>query len=231
MERDHAGTGRPAPADRELRQLLRLPEMALAPAAERPASRRPRSRLRVVSSELLAGIKQLHAESYSVYVIAASFVALIALGVMYMTISGGGNDARSFTATGPPPASDAPSGGVSPAESLAVGDELLDARRALDLGELRDALNSYAQFFGKYPATGGAFTTVCVSWTDPACDVIAHGRGLPVNDGLLPYWYASDGDSFTLMARVQTWPDVDSCPDALPPEIGQAPVACVVGRR
>src|SRR5207237_7836462 len=102
LERNHPRASRPAPVDGELRQLLRLPEMVLAPAAERPASRRPRSRLRVVSSELLAGVRQLHAESYSVYVIAASFVSLIALGVMYMTISGGGDDARSCTATGTP---------------------------------------------------------------------------------------------------------------------------------
>ena len=218
-------------ANVELRQLLRLPEMALAPAVERPAPRKPRSRLRVVSSELLAGIRQLHAESYSVYVITASLIALIALGAMYLTISGGGNDARSFAVTGSPPASDAPSGEVSGAESPPVADQLLDARRALDLGQLRDGLTSYAHFFGKYPSTSGAFTTVCVVWTDPFCDVIAHGRGLPPNDGLFPYWYASDGDSFTLMARVQTWPEVDSCPDALPAEVGDAPVACVVGRR
>jgi hypothetical protein len=212
-----------------MRQLLRLPEMTLAPASERATPTRRRSRLRVVSSELLAGIRQLHAESYSVYVIAASFVALIALGVMYMTISGGGNDARSFTVTGPPPASDAPSGAVGGVESPSIADQLLDARRALDLGELRDALNSYALIFGGYPTTGGAFTTVCARSTDPACDMIAHGRNLPVSDGSLPYWYASDGVSFTLMAQMQTWPDVDSCPEALPPEIGEAPVACVLG--
>ncbi len=220
---------KPTRANEELRQLLKLPEMTLAPAVERPAPRKRRWRRRVVSSELLAGIRQLHAESYSVYVITASLIALIALGVMYLTISGGGNDARSFAVTGSPPASDAPSGEVSGAESPSVADQLLDARRALDLGELRDGLISYAHFFGKYPSTGGAFTTVCVVWTDPFCDVIAHGNRLPVNDGLLPYWYASDGTSFTLMARVQTWPGVDSCPEALPPEVGESPVACVVG--
>jgi hypothetical protein len=220
---------KPAAADRELRQLLRLPEMTLTPPTDVQSPRRSRSRLRVVSSELLAGLRQLHAESYSVYVMAASLVALIALGAMYLTISGGGNDPRSFTATGPPPASDAPSGGVSGAESASVADQMLDARRELDLAQLRDALTSYAAFFGKYPATGGAFTTVCVRWTDPACEVIAHGRNLPVSDGSLPYWYASDGTSFTLMARMQAWPEVDSCPDVLPPEVGEGPVGCIAG--
>jgi hypothetical protein len=203
--------------------------MPLAPATARPVRPKQRSRLRVVSSDLLAGIRQLHAESYSVYVITASFIALIALGVMYLTISGGGNDAKRFAVTGSPPASDAPSGGVSGAESPSIADQELDARRLRDLGELRDAVNSYAHFFGKYPSTGGVFTTVCVLRTDPFCDVIAHGNGLPVNDGTLPYWYTSDGASFTLMAQVQTWPDVDSCPDVVPPEVGQSPVACVVG--
>jgi hypothetical protein len=155
--------------------------------------------------------------------VAASFV------VLSFSLSGGGRGARSFVVTGSP-VDQIPFNEVSAAQSIGMsGDELLDARRRFDLAALHDALQSYAGFFGKYPSTDGALTTFCSRWTDAGCDVIVHGRGLPASDGFIPYWYTSDGATYTIMARMRGWPPTNDCPEPLRPEIGNLPALCVNG--
>jgi len=106
---------------------------------------------------------------------------------------------------------------------------LEDARRALDLASIGKALDGYAMYFGKFPSTGGAYQTLCAQPTDAGCTVNRYARNLPLSDGTYSYWYASDGRSYTLLARVSVPPSSDGCPAGLPDTLRDTPVYCLTG--
>jgi hypothetical protein len=116
-----------------------------------------------------------------------------------------------------------------PAPTPTLAEKLQDVRRQQDLASIRKSLDGYATFFGKYPSTGGAFQTLCAAPSDAGCTINRYSKNLPLSDGTQPYWYASDGRSFTLLAHVATAPDVDACPADVPDTLRDGPVYCVTG--
>jgi hypothetical protein len=87
-----------------------------------------------------------------------------------------------------------------------------DAERRLDLRLLADALTKYKAENGSYPTTGTNVQTACVyEEIDALCRFKAElGPGVfndPFNDTeKYGYWYASDGQSFTLYALLEEAP-------------------------
>ncbi len=225
----------PAPhqSQREMGRLLQLPTIALVatPAGDARSSDSPVRSQREVPPSTMAGLPHRQDSRYSVYLMLASVAALIALGVMYAGITGGSHTNRSVMIR-PLPLSDSERAGGVSAETSGpdVAGMLLDSRRKLDLGELRDALDAYANFAGEYPTTWGAWSPFCVDMGNRGClVVVAHGGGLHTTSGMQPYWYASDGHNYTLLAQVSEWPNADECPEVLPPEVIDTPVFCVSG--
>jgi hypothetical protein len=80
-----------------------------------------------------------------------------------------------------------------------------DARRQEDLKRIGDALEEYRARFGSYPSSGGGFQTLCAYATlDAGCALLEvvpaipqDPLGDPLKNG---YWYASDGERFTILA-------------------------------
>lgn len=82
-----------------------------------------------------------------------------------------------------------------------------DAQRLQDLALLQAALASYRDRFDKYPDNDGSIQTLCAyTDLDKGCDlkkvldddeqgILEDPLGEPLNNG---YWYASDGDSYTI---------------------------------
>ncbi len=155
----------------------------------------------------------------------ASLAVAVAVVAVLATRSGGSNAAPPAAVASTPVATPSP----QPAPTPTLADTLLDARRELDLASVRDALNAYAVFFGTYPSTGGVLRTLCAQPTDVGCTLRKYAATLPTNDGTFPYWYASDGQSFTLLARVQAAPATGACPGGLPAPLAREPVYCVRG--
>src|SRR5581483_747650 len=154
-------------------------------------------------------------------------VAPVALALAYVSFRGSAPDAEA------PPAVARPATGAvlgEAARSPGPGDVLLDARRQLDLATDRDALLAWATIYGAFPDTGGTLTTLCDSPRDAACPVAGAATDMPVGDREFPYWYASDGSTFTLLARVQTPPVRDDCPPHIRDVVGDTPVFCLNGR-
>lgn len=110
---------------------------------------------------------------------------------------------------------------TQPAESSA------DARRRADLAALADLLETYRSRNGTYPTTQGYFNTVCTQAFDAGCLLTTVSKQLPVTDGTHPYWYRSDGASYTLFAYADAKPAQDDCPAALPPALAGGPVICL----
>jgi hypothetical protein len=159
---------------------------------------------------------------------AAIAVAAVPVAVGLVLTFGGGRSVGKTAAPGAVASVAVPSAAPStPAPGLDV--QLQDVRRQLDLASVRDSLVAYATYFGGYPSTGGVLTTLCQQSTDAGCAVVKFSTALPVSDGTTPYWYASDGHSFTLLARVQTPPHVDYCPKGVPPALGAGPFYCIAG--
>jgi hypothetical protein len=151
-------------------------------------------------------------------------VVVIAAFVMALSRS---HDHRGARAAAAPTASAAPSATTLPARTPTLPETFEDARRALDLADVRDALAGYVAFFGKYPSTGGGFQTLCAQPSDAGCTLNKYARNLPLSDGTHAYWYASDGRSFTVLARVAVPPREDNCPDDLPATLRDTPVYCI----
>lgn len=102
-----------------------------------------------------------------------------------------------------------------------------DARRTADLAELRGLLETYRSRTGAYPATESYTLTLCATAWDAGCLLTSVSSHLPASDGLHPYWYRSDGASYTLFALVDAPPDRNDCPPQLPPTLSGGPVLCV----
>jgi hypothetical protein len=107
----------------------------------------------------------------------------------------------------------------------------LDFARALDLGAIRDALAAYRREHGSFPSTGGDVVTLCAATGDVGCGLRAIKQDLRFDDGASPYWYASDGSEYTLIARASLeQPTPQDCPDALPGELQPGPLMCMRGQ-
>lgn len=102
-----------------------------------------------------------------------------------------------------------------------------DARRTADLATLSDLLETYRSRHGAYPTTESYTMTVCTSGWDPGCLLTSLSSHLPASDGSHPYWYRSDGATYTLFALVDAPPARDDCPPPLPPTLSGGPVLCV----
>jgi hypothetical protein len=112
---------------------------------------------------------------------------------------------------------------VTPTPRLGASER--DAQRRLDLERIRAALEEYYKDKGSYPSTGGNTQTLCAyEKLDAGCKLTKFLDPLPATDPLGEpllngYWYASDGESFTVYALQEAppGPDVPRCekPEAL----------------
>lgn len=106
-----------------------------------------------------------------------------------------------------------------------------DFARTLDLAAARDALGAYYRANGAFPATNGGVTTLCDDAADAGCVLSSMDVELSFDDGDDPYWYASDGRTFTLIARAAlSQPGEQPCPENLPAQLASGPVICMTGR-
>jgi hypothetical protein len=119
-----------------------------------------------------------------------------------------------------------PTAVVTPALSPAA---LIDARRQLDLARVQEVLEAYRARYGAYPSTDGYFTTMCASAFDPACKLLEVSRDWSPTDGYEPYWYRSDGVTYTLFSRAEDLPPSGNCASPTPPALAGGHVYCVSG--
>lgn len=103
---------------------------------------------------------------------------------------------------------------------------LLDSKRALDLKKIAAALATLHDATGAYPSTFDAFSIICATPQSTACALSALAGTVPSGDGQSPYWYRSDGRSYTLFTRTSSLPN-SACPADLPPPLLGSPVYCV----
>jgi hypothetical protein len=118
----------------------------------------------------------------------------------------------------------------TPAEGPTVRAER-DARRLEDLKGIGDILEEYRARFGSYPSNGGQFQTLCAyAGLDAGCALLKVASALPqdpLGDPLKNgYWYASDGQRFTVFAiqEGEEASNLPACafynPGALDPRVG-----------
>lgn len=92
----------------------------------------------------------------------------------------------------------------------APGGEERDQTRLQDLATLQEALEEYREENGSYPDNGGNVQSLCVfPDTDAGCeleDVLSAIPNDPLGEPLAEngYWYASDGETFTVYAQRQS---------------------------
>lgn len=128
--------------------------------------------------------------------------------------------AVSVTAIGDAPAAEA---------TPRLDDQFVDARRALDLVQLRDALAEYRKQHNGYPSTDGAVTTLCATPSDAGCALSSIMPDAPFGDDGGPYWYVSDGRNFATLIAIAKLPHVrgQNCPRQLPPALSGGQLICV----
>jgi len=102
----------------------------------------------------------------------------------------------------------------------------IDARRAQDLETDSAALELYRARYTAYPSSEDLFMTFCSLAYDPGCQVTFVTKKISAGDGTYPYWYRSDGKTYTLFARVETPLADNHCPSELPPQLASLPVLC-----
>lgn len=122
-------------------------------------------------------------------------------------------------------ATEPPAPTVVPTATLAQ--VLLDSRRGLDLEKNRVALEKYRAKFGSYPSSGGLFTHFCSLAYEPGCQLLFVTKDISAEDGEFPYWYRSDGKTYTMFAEVGVPVMNSHCPKELPPLLVDVPVLCV----
>jgi hypothetical protein len=169
---------------------------------------------------------------YSVAVAALVCVAITA-GSFALFSSEGSAEVRVVTpaASETEPAATATRAAPTATAAPSYGDVLADTQRLLDLAKVRDALEAYFDDRGQYPSTSGAFSTLCEKPNEPGCQLLSIDRAVPEGYGDEPFWYQSDGASYTLFAHVAVAPDASGCPDELPPALAGEHVACIRGGR
>jgi hypothetical protein len=113
-----------------------------------------------------------------------------------------------------------------PTATPTAGEILADAVRTLDLAAWADALAVHRERTGSYPSSRAQFVRLCAAPSDPTCELRSIDPALKFGDGVVPYWYRSDGTSYTLVTHVLFEPDDNSCPDDLPAHLAEGPIAC-----
>ena len=152
-----------------------------------------------------------------------ALAVLVALGAVLLLAGGSPSSAETTLAAVTPVASATATPAADPAT--------VDFARALDLLAVRDALAAYRNERGSYPDTGGVIETLCAEGGDAGCALSALNDDLATNDGTQPYWYVSDGASYTLVARAELeQPEGQVCPAVLPEALEDGPVMCMTGR-
>ena len=154
-------------------------------------------------------------------------LTVASLGVLISVAAcGDGNDA-----SGGPPATQGPTP-VVPAEELLAR----DVERLRELALLQTALAEYRERFGSYPNSGGAIQTLCAyEGLDKGCDlkeVLDDGEEGVLADpvhGANGYWYASDGETYTLwmLHEGADNPGEPICPEVIPHLKDKGPLFCV----
>jgi hypothetical protein len=104
-----------------------------------------------------------------------------------------------------------------------------DQARRDDLAWVALTLEDYFDAHAAYPSTDGEITTLCAQPGDSGCLLWALSPEMFASDGETPYYYASDGEEYTLFARIDRPPAQDACPAEVPPAFVDAHVHCVVG--
>jgi hypothetical protein len=165
----------------------------------------------------------------------ASLGALLAVTVCALALvlsQGGDEDALASGAPSPPAATATRAAATSvptPVPTVSAA-SLADTKRLLDLDALSVALERFQAWVGAYPTTGGAYQTVCTRAQDAGCVLLRSEPELSLVDGEgEPYWYQSDGTTYTLLAGVVVAPANSKCPAALPQALASLPVACITG--
>ncbi len=97
------------------------------------------------------------------------------------------------------------------------GAEQRDATRINDLGAIAFALAAYSQDNGSYPNTDGNVQSLCVFPGDAGCELEDLLDSIPIDPLGEPasdngYWYASNGESFTVWAQRESDAEPE-CPD------------------
>lgn len=110
-----------------------------------------------------------------------------------------------------------------------------DKQRLSDIDKVSAALQSFHAKYGVFPSTGSTTKPLCVpSELDAGCWLEEFLRPLPREpmwgSTCHGYWYASDGDSFTLYAALETGPAGGSQCTSVPPQLsGVQHPYCVSG--
>ena len=159
--------------------------------------------------------------------LALGTAAVVVVIVAFVIAVAGSHERGGTQARAAPTA--APVATAVPARTPTLAEQLQDARRELDLASVAGALDAYATFFGKYPSTGGSVQTLCAQPSDAGCTINRYSTNLPLSDGTQPYWYASDGRTYTLLAHVAVPPAEDRCPADLRQALRDASVFCLNG--
>jgi hypothetical protein len=149
--------------------------------------------------------------------------ALIAVTVISLVLA----QATSTDAGSSPQTTAQPAATVVPASPTRAAPSAADARRAADLAKIGDLLATYKSRNGTYPTTEQYFSTLCQLAFDAGCLLTTISKELPVTDGATPYWYRSDGQSYSLFAVADAKPDPDNCPDEVPPTLAGKPLICL----
>lgn len=154
-----------------------------------------------------------------------ALVAIIVVAGMFALAGGSSGEAES------PPGRVATSTTLPrPTPTATVDGATLDFARALDLLAVRQALAAYSGEHGNVPSSGGEVVTLCAHTDDVGCALSDFNETLAFNDGTSPYWYVSDGATYTLVAKASTdQPSGQSCPSALPAALSGGPVMCMTG--
>lgn len=116
-------------------------------------------------------------------------------------------------------------GAANPSPAPAV----TDSSRLQDLASVRAALALYYSLNHIYPSTVGKPQTLCQQESDAGCLLRTVRPTLPFDDGTEPYWYSSNGLSYTLYAAANSAGNDHPCKGAVPAAFTGRPVMCVSG--
>jgi hypothetical protein len=141
---------------------------------------------------------------------------------------------RSTSSASGEPAAAAPTAEATPVPTATPRgpsgeDAALDARRRSDLAAIAAALDTYRTRNGSYPSTQNDFATLCTQAFDAGCLLTTVTKQLPAKDGTYPYWYQSDGKTYTVFSRLQTAVADSGCPAVVPPALAGMPTVCLSG--
>ena len=142
--------------------------------------------------------------------------AFLVLAAVVLVACGGGEPTVREITPGPAQSPAAGETGVSdggqpapPRPTLEPGDApARDATRRSDLEAVGNALEEFYDEEGSYPDTGGALQSLCVfAELDAGCELREFLDPLPSDPAGAPgqygYWYASDGETYSLFALME----------------------------